>query len=42
MSKFLLTSGFKCIDPKELDLNKITKNSSNSDQKNGNQKRDVA
>ena len=28
MSKFLLTSGFKWIDPKEFDLNKYTNNSS--------------
>ena len=28
MSKFLLTSGFKWIDPKEFDLNKYTSNSS--------------
>ena len=28
MSKFLRTSGFKWIDPKELDLNKYTSNSS--------------
>ena len=28
ISKFLLTSGFKWIDPKELDLNKYTSNSS--------------
>ena len=28
MSKFLPTSGFKCIDPKENDLNKYTSNSS--------------
>ena len=28
MSKFLLTSEFKCIDPKEFDLNKYTKNNS--------------
>ena len=27
MSKFLLTSGFKWIDPKEFDLNKYTNNS---------------
>ena len=27
-SKFLLTSGFKWIDPKEFDLNKYTNNSS--------------
>ena len=27
MSKFLPTSGFKWIDPKELDLNKYTSNS---------------
>ena len=29
MSKFLPTSEFKCIDPKEFDLNKYTSNSSN-------------
>ena len=29
MSKFLPTSGFKWIDPKEFDLNKYTSNSSN-------------
>ena len=29
MSKFLPTSGFKWIDPKEYDLNKYTSNSSN-------------
>ena len=29
MSKFLSTSGFKWIDPKELELNKYTSNSSN-------------
>ena len=28
VSKFLLTSGFKWIDPKEFDLNKYTNNSS--------------
>ena len=28
ISKFLLTSGFKWIDPKEFDLNKYTNNSS--------------
>ena len=28
MSKFLPTSGFKWIDPKEFDLNKYTSNSS--------------
>ena len=28
MPKFLLTSGFKWIDPKEFDLNKYTNNSS--------------
>ena len=28
MSKFLPTSGFKWIDPKEYDLNKYTSNSS--------------
>ena len=28
MSKFLPTSGFKWIDPKEFDLNKYTNNSS--------------
>ena len=28
MSKFLATSGFKWIDPKEFDLNKYTSNSS--------------
>ena len=28
MSKFLKTSGFKRIDPKEFDLNKYTSNSS--------------
>ena len=28
LSKFLLTSGFKWIDPKEFDLNKYTNNSS--------------
>ena len=28
MSKFLLTSGFKWIDPKKFDLNKYTSNSS--------------
>ena len=28
MSKFLLTNGFKWIDPKEFDLNKHTSNSS--------------
>ena len=28
MSKFLRTSGFKWIDPKEFDLNKYTSNSS--------------
>ena len=28
MSKFLPTSGFKWIDPKELKLNKYNKNSS--------------
>ena len=28
MSKFLLTSGFKWIEPKEFDLNKYTSNSS--------------
>ena len=28
MSKFLRASGFKWIDPKELDLNKYTSNSS--------------
>ena len=28
VSKFLLTSGFKWIDPKEFDLNKYTSNSS--------------
>ena len=28
MSKFLLTSGFKCIDPKEFYLNKYTSSSS--------------
>ena len=28
MSKFLPTCGFKCIDPKESDLNKCTSNSS--------------
>ena len=28
ISKFLPTSGFKWIDPKELDLNKYTSNSS--------------
>ena len=28
MSKFLLTIGFKWIDPKEFDLNKYTSNSS--------------
>ena len=27
LSKFLLTSGFKWIDPKEFDLNKYTNNS---------------
>ena len=26
VSKFLPTSGFKCIDPKEVDLNKYTSN----------------
>ena len=26
MSKFLPTIGFKCIDPKEVDLNKYTSN----------------
>ena len=30
MSKFLPTSGFKGIDPKEFDLNKYTSNSSRS------------
>ena len=30
MSKFLSTSGFKWIDPKEFDLNKYTSNSSRS------------
>ena len=28
MSKFILTSGFKWVDPKEFDLNKYTSNSS--------------
>ena len=28
LSKFLLTSGFKWIDPNEFDLNKYTNNSS--------------
>ena len=28
MSSFLSTSGFKCIDPKEFDLNKYTGNTS--------------
>ena len=28
MSKFLPTSGFKWIDPKDFDLNKCTRNSS--------------
>ena len=28
MSKFLLKSGFKWIDPKQFDLNKYTSNSS--------------
>ena len=28
ISKFLPTNGFKCIDPKEFDLNKFTSNSS--------------
>ena len=28
MSKFFPTSGFKWIDPKELELNKYTRNSS--------------
>ena len=28
MSNFLSTSGFKCIDPKEFDLNKYTGNTS--------------
>ena len=28
MSRFLPTSGFKCIDPKESNLNKYNKNSS--------------
>ena len=28
MSKFLPTSGFRWIDPKEFDLNKYTSNSS--------------
>ena len=29
MSKFISTSGFKWINPKEFDLNKSTSNSSN-------------
>ena len=28
MSKFPPTSGFKCMDPKEFDLNKYTRNCS--------------
>ena len=31
MSKFLLTRGFKWIDPKEFYLNKFTGNSSSKD-----------
>ena len=34
ISKFLPTSGFKWIDPKEPDLNKHTSNSSRDSQKN--------